>query len=131
MNTSKIIDTLETYQSLRTINLVWPTRLVFGGYKALQRRNSLSRLFSGGLGIYRRGWRREQVRGPHGESMRHRGAPSTLVGPTGLPSSNSSFQYFLYFPEKLSVDFHRIPRTFISAQKQHHDSSAENSVSTG
>ena len=28
------------------------------------------------------------------------GTPSTLVGPTGLPSGNSSFQYFLYFLEK-------------------------------
>ena len=74
--------------------------------------------------------------GPTG-SPRGRGAPqgvgahSTLMGPTGLPSGNSSFQYFLYFPEKFSVDFHRIPRTFISAQKQHHGSSAENNVSPG
>ena len=54
------------------------------------------------------------------------------VGPKGLPSGNSSFHYFLYFPEKkISVDFQRIPRTFISAQKQHHGSSAENNVSPG
>ena len=59
------------------------------------------------------------------------GAPSILVGPTGLPSGNSSFQYFLYFPEKIFVDFQRIPRTFISAQKQDHGSSAESSVSPG
>ena len=51
------------------------SRLVFGGYRGLRRRNSRSRLFSEGLGIYRRGWCREQVRGPHGESMRHRSAP--------------------------------------------------------
>ena len=49
-----------------------------------------------------------------------RGAPSTLVGPMGLPSGNSSFQYFLYFLEKISVVFQLNPRTFISAQKQHH-----------
>ena len=55
----------------------------------------------------------------------------TLVGPTGLPSGRFLFQYFLYFPEKFSVDFHRIPRTFISAQKEHHGSSVENSVSPG
>ena len=59
------------------------------------------------------------------------GTPSTLVGPTGLPSSNSLFHYFLYFLEKFSVDFQRILRTFISAQKQHHGNSAENSVSPG
>ena len=34
----------------------------------------------------------------------------TLMGPTGLPSGRFLFQYFLYFPEKFSVDFHRIPR---------------------
>ena len=45
------------------------------------------------------------------------GVPSTLVGPMGLPSGNSLFQYFLYFLEKISVDFQRIPKTFISAQK--------------
>ena len=68
---------------------------------------------------------------PRGTGARPRGvgAPSTLVEPTGLPSVNSLFQYFLYFPEKISVDFQRIPRTSISAQKQHHGSSAENSVS--
>ena len=39
------------------------SRLVFGGYRGLPRRNSRSRLFSGGLCIYRNFWRREQVRG--------------------------------------------------------------------
>ena len=43
-------------------------------------------------------------------------APPTLVGPTGHPSGRFLFQYFLYFPEKLSVDFQRIPRTSVSAQ---------------
>ena len=71
--------------------------------------------------------------GPRGTGARPSGVgtPSTLVGPTGLPSGNSSFQYFLHFPEKFSVDFHRIPRTSISTQKQHHGSSAEKSVSPG
>ena len=59
------------------------------------------------------------------------GRPPTLVGPTGPPSDRFLFQYFLYFPEKFSVDFQRIPRTFIYAQKQHHGSSAEKSVSPG
>ena len=60
---------------------------------------------------------------PRGTGARPRGM--------GAPSGNSSFQYFLYFLEKFFIDFHRILRTFISAQKQHHDSSAENSVSPG
>ncbi len=43
------------------------SRLVFGGYKGLRWRKSQSRLSSGSLGIYRRGWRREQVKVPHEE----------------------------------------------------------------
>src|SRR3989337_713382 len=39
------------------------SRLVFGGYKGLRRRNSRSRLFSGGFCIYRNFWRRFHVRG--------------------------------------------------------------------
>ena len=79
----------------------------------------------------------ENKSGAHGKSTRPRGAPQggghapTLVGPTGLPSDRFVSPYFLYFPEKFSVDFHRIPRNFISTQKQHHGSSAENSVSPG
>ena len=38
------------------------SRLVFGGYRGLRRRNSRSRLCSGSLGIYKRCWHREQVR---------------------------------------------------------------------
>ena len=73
-------------------------------------------------------------RGPTG-SPRGRGralgveAPSTLVVASGLSSGSFLLQYFLYFPKIFPVDFQRIPRTFISAQKQHHGSSAENSVS--
>ena len=39
------------------------SRLVFGGYRGLRRRNSRSRLCSGSLGIYKRCRHREQVRG--------------------------------------------------------------------
>ena len=59
------------------------------------------------------------------------GRAPTLVGPMRLPSGIFLFQYFLCFPEEFSVDFQRIPRTFISAQKQHQGSSAENSVGPG
>ena len=51
------------------------SREVFGGYRGLRWLNSRSRLCCGGFYIYRRFWRREQVRGTHRESMRHRGAP--------------------------------------------------------
>jgi hypothetical protein len=47
------------------------------------------------------------------------------------PSDTSSLQYFLLIPQKILQKFCGNPRTFISAQKQHHGSSAENSVSPG
>ena len=39
------------------------SRLVFGGYRGLRRRNSRSRLCSGSFCIYRNFWRRSHVRG--------------------------------------------------------------------
>ena len=80
------------------------SRLTFGGYIGLRRWNSRSRLFFRGLGIYRRGWRREQVRGPTG-SPRGKGACPTLVGPTGLPSGNFLLQYFYIFQKKSMLIF--------------------------
>ena len=74
------------------------SRLVFGGYRGLQWRNFRSRLCSGASGIYRRGWHREQVRGPTGSPRgigarpRVVGAPSTLVEPSWLPLP-TSFAY--------------------------------------
>ena len=68
----------------------------------------------------------------------HVGPTSMLAAtPTGLvvhwptPSGGSLRRYFSYFPEKFFVNFQDIPRTFISAQKQHHGNSAENIVSPG
>ena len=49
------------------------------------------------------------------------------VGPLALILSPIFFIIF----KIIFVKFQVIPRTFISAQKQHHDSSAENSVSPG
>ena len=73
----------------------------------------------------------DKSRGPTGSPRGTGARPPTLVEPTELPSGRFLFQYFLYFPQKISVDFQHIPRTFISAQKQHQDSSAENLVSLG
>ena len=39
------------------------SRLIFRGYRGLQRRNSRSRFLSGGFGIYRNFWRRSHVKG--------------------------------------------------------------------
>ena len=50
------------------------SRLAFGGYRGLRRRNSRSRFLSGSLGIYKRYWCQEQVRGsprrPHARGTR-------------------------------------------------------------
>ena len=52
----------------------------------------------------------------------HPGAPPPVV----LGSRNSLLLY-----KKFLAKFHSISRTFISTQKQHHGSSAENNVSPG
>ena len=57
------------------------SRLVFGGYRGLRRRYSRSRLCSGGFCIYKRFWRREQVRGVSGLSTREGGAPRGWARP--------------------------------------------------
>ena len=57
------------------------SQLAFRGYRGLRRRNSQSRLFSGGLGIYKRGWHRGQVRGAHRESTRQGARPRGWARP--------------------------------------------------
>jgi hypothetical protein len=47
------------------------------------------------------------------------------------PSGGSWLQYFLLNAQKFLQKFQDILRTLISAQKQHHGNSAENSVSPG
>ena len=101
--------------------------------RLVDRDNSFSLIFSPKIGIYSVGFRVSgatrwvqptwvrQERGAHtGELCPPRG-PSLV----GLGSSNSHL--FI----KILAKFHFIPRTFISAQKQHHGSSAENSVCPG
>ena len=63
------------------------------------------------------------------ESPRGRGHPPPSWGPWDSPPVTLRSSIFYIFPEKISIDFQRIPRTFISAQKHHHGSSAKNSVS--
>ena len=52
------------------------SRLVFGGYRGLRRRNSRSILFSGGFCIYRNFWCRFHVRGVSELSTRQGPTPS-------------------------------------------------------
>ena len=52
-------------------------------------------------------------------------------GPHETPLRQLLVPVFFIFFKKISVDFHRIPRTSISAQIQYHGSSAENSISPG
>ncbi len=65
--------------------------------------------------------------GPGGPQAR----PPRLVANGWTPSGWFFRKYFLYIPKIFSVNFQVISRTFISAQKQHHGNSAENSVSPG
>ena len=63
------------------------SRLVFGGYRGLRRRNSRSRFLFGGFFIYRNFWRRFHVRGP---TTRQQGWGAPLGGrgalhPCGAP----------------------------------------------
>jgi hypothetical protein len=59
------------------------------------------------------------------------GAPWWVVAHQEPPSGTSWLQYFLFIQQKILQKFRGIQRTFISAQKQHHGSSAENNVSPG
>ena len=49
----------------------------------------------------------------------------------GAPLRQVLAPEILIIDKKILAKFRSIPRTFISAQKQHHGSSAENSVSPG
>ena len=76
--------------------------------------------------------RQEGSRGGHRPPSCGEGASACrLVTSLSTSWPSSSLQEFLYFPKIFSVNFQPIPRTFISAQKQHHGSSAENNVSPG
>ena len=81
------------------------SRLVFGGYRGLRWRNSRSRLSSRSLGIYRRGWRREQFRGPHRESTRQGARPPPLSGPRDTPPVTLHSSIFYIFPKKSPLIF--------------------------
>ena len=87
------------------------------------------------FGFYKKYWAEEVQEGSHQEATSlpgaTRGAPGGLVGSQLHPSGWFWRQYFLYIPQKIPVNFQVIPRTFISAQKQHHGNSAENSISPG
>ena len=70
------------------------------------------------------------------ESERHQGAHEVGGAPPPLwtvsvPSGWFFHQYYLFIPKTFSVKFQVIPRTFISAQKQHQGNSAKNNVSAG
>ena len=77
-----------------------------------------------------------EPRGPHKLGCRGQegggvAAATWLVAHWPVPFGGSLCRYFSYFPEIFSINFQGVPRTFNSAQKQHHANSAENSVSPG
>ena len=86
------------------------SRLVFGGYRGLRRRNSRSRFLSGSLGLYKRCWSREQVRGsprrPRGRGRAQGvGRAPTLVGASGLFWPISDAPWASSGPKIISVKF--------------------------
>ena len=95
--------------------------------------NSSPLIFSGRERIYRDGvGGYGATRASEAYQAQPRGvAPPRLVGSSLHVSGLFLRQYFLYIPQKILVNFQVIPRTFISAQKQHHGNFAENSVSPG
>ena len=76
------------------------SREVFGGYRGLPRRNSRSRLFSGGFSLYGNFWRRSHVRGVSGLSTRQgaRPPPGRALHPCGPLMATPTDFFFLYIP---------------------------------
>ena len=64
-------------------------------------------------------------------AARGEAAATGLVAHWPVPSGGSLRRYFSYFPEIFSINFQDVPKTFISAQKQHHGNSTVNSISPG
>ena len=64
-------------------------------------------------------------------SARRGAHPGGLCPPRFPPPVVLGFIKSLLLYKKILAKFRSVPRTFISAQKQHHDSSAENSASPG
>ena len=95
---------------------------------------TFSLVFSWGKGIYRLEIRVNRATWvPQGNKacLRRVAAPFCLVGNWWPPSSVTLAPVFFIYSIKISKKFCMIPKTFISAQKQHHDSSAENNASSG
>ena len=80
-------------------------RLVFCGYRGLRRRNFRSRSSSGSLGIYMRGWRREQVRDPTGSPRGIGARPPPSWGPRDSPSVDFYSSIFYIFQKNSLLIF--------------------------
>ena len=72
-------------------------RLVFGGYRGLQWRNSQSRFLFGGFCIYRNFWRRSHVRGVFESSTRQGRARQGRARPPPSWMARDSSGQLLYF----------------------------------
>ena len=80
------------------------SRLVFGGYRGFQRRNSRSRLVSRGFSIYRRCWSRGQVKGVFGLSTRRGARP---VGGRPPPSWTPRVPYSMVLKSPVRILLHK------------------------
>ena len=88
-------------------------------------------VFIGGFGIENKSGGHTGCPRGTGECPRGVGAASTLVGPTGLLSDNFCSSIFLYFPKKSPLIFSAFRALLFLHKKQHHGSSAENSINPG
>ena len=106
----------------------------FCGYRGLRWRNFWSRVIFDGFSIYRIFWRRYHVKMGLEVSTTHRGKPGApwwVVPSSWLfwPSHEASGVSFV--PKKSSKSFSSFEELSFLHKKQHHGSSAENSVSLG
>ena len=114
------------------------SRLVFGGYRGLRRRNSRSRFLSGSLGIYRRFGVEDKLAGPIGSprGIGARpgggggvGAPPPSWAPRASPPVDFCSNIFYIFQKNSLLIFIAFRELLFLHKKQHHGSSAENNVS--
>ena len=112
------------------------SRLIFHRYRELRQRSGESRVISDGFYIYRNFWRWFHAKMGHEVGTIHQGAPGGLARPGGLcpPRGSSGPPTKRLVPlllKKSSKSFEQFQELSFSAQKQHHGSSAKNSVSPG
>jgi hypothetical protein len=112
------------------------SRLVFGGYRGVRRRSPSSRLTFGGFWIYVNFQRWNHAKGGLRGPTQHQGAPQggrpgVVWAPWASSGPSSKLPGALSLYKKSSKSFVAFGELLFLHKKQHHGSSAENSVSPG